>query len=176
VVPFAKNPEGIKSFCGIGFGYGNLNNATDGLNANLIFIKQTGPAGAGDFECIMKARALQRFLTQKCMDLGPRPATEEECFQDGVPTTPEEPAAEPATTPEEAEVEVPEDTEPKELGNKVAMDIQKKADNAMKAVDEVELQPEPLYSVKVDLKSKKHNQSIDKYKNLDIVLTNQLLM
>ena len=50
-MPFTKSPEGS----GVGFGYGSLNNAAGGLNANLIFIKQTGPDGAGDFECILKA-------------------------------------------------------------------------------------------------------------------------
>lgn len=109
------------------------------------------------------------------MEQGPRPETEEECFKDGVPSSPPEPEAAAPAEPAEEEKELPEDTQPKELGNKVAMDIQKQAETAMAAVEEADLQPEPLYSIKVDIKNKKHSQSLDKYKNLDIVLTNQLL-
>jgi len=110
------------------------------------------------------------------MEQGPRPETQDECFIDGVPTAEPEPEPAAPAEPTQEAAELPEDTAPKELGNKVAMDIQKQAETAMAAADEVELQPEPLWSVKVDIKNNKHSQSDDKYKNLDIVLTNQLLV
>lgn len=175
VVPFCKNPAGMKSYCGVGFGYGHLTSANDGLNATMLFIKQTGPDGAGDFECVLKARALQRFLTNKCMK--ERPETKDECFKDAAPTL-EVAAAEPEAAPAVAAVEpeAAEDTEPVLLGNKVAMDIQKEADKGMAMAEMVELVPEPTYSIKVDIHSKTHHPSADKYKDFDKVLTNQLLV
>lgn len=78
------------------------------------------------------------------MDEGPRPETNDECFKDGAPTTAPttEPVAEPAAAV--AEPEPAEDTEPKELGNSIAADIQKEADKAMAVAEMAEVSPEPL--------------------------------
>lgn len=79
------------------------------------------------------------------MDNGPRPETKDECYKDGAPTA----AVAAAPTPAEpsaaaAEPEPAEDTEPKEMGNKIAADIQKEADKAMAAAEMVDVVPEPL--------------------------------
>jgi len=99
-----------------------------------------------------------------------RPETKDECYKDGQPTTAAEATVEPAPVVVKA-MEVPEDVEQKVIGNKVAMEIHQEAANAIAAIDE--LQPEPLYSTKVDINHVEGTK--DKYKNMDKVLTNLLL-
>jgi len=71
-LPFSVNP-GNKSYCGIGLGNGSRDQFIQ-TNSFLIYINNT----KFDYECVMKARALQKTLLQQCSKDTP---IKDKCFR-----------------------------------------------------------------------------------------------
>lgn len=60
VLPFSINPSD-PSYCGIGWGYGQRDEFGN-VNSMMMYVK----GSKHEYECVMKARAIQKLMLQMC--------------------------------------------------------------------------------------------------------------